>query len=91
MSNPLSAKECVICGSERHVDDMSNQAWPDGKYRWVCRNFAVCARALATARDMETQGRPHDDLDPRLGPDASVRHLRMRTERMAEIDTGKEE
>lgn len=85
---PLPVPEvasCVVCGVLANTTELSCSAFPDGQYRWVCRDFHPCARTLAAAEDLRVRGRLGDDLDPAHGAGASARHLAMRAARMRTI------
>lgn len=85
---PLPVPEvasCVVCGVLANTTELSCSAFPDGQYRWVCRDFHPCARNLAAATDLHTRGVLGDDLDPAHGPGAARRHLELRAARMRTI------
>lgn len=90
MTGPLvpDVATCAVCGVMANTSELANSRFPDGGYRWVCREVHACARNLAAARDLSTRRVLGADLAPELGAGASPRHLRMRAQRMTELAAG---
>lgn len=78
---------CVVCDVVAHTSDLASTRFPDGGYRWVCRDFHACARNVAAGQDLRARRALHDDLDPAYGAAASSRHLELRAARMRNLPT----
>lgn len=78
---------CVACGVVMSTEQLAMSAFPDGEYRWLCRDPHPCARNIAAAEDIRVRQALHDDLDPRHGSNATVRHLRLRSARLRALIT----
>lgn len=79
---------CVVCGVLANTSELANSAFPDGEYRWVCRDFHACARNVAAVQDLRARGALHDDLDPQYGAGATPRHLQLRSARLHALIDG---
>lgn len=90
MTGPIvpDVATCVVCDVLANTSELSCSRFPDGGYRWVCRDVNACARNLAAAHDLRTRGALHDDLDPVHGPGMSPRHLHLRKARMRDLTEG---
>jgi len=78
---------CVVCEVAANTSELSMSAFPDGEYRWVCRDFHACARNVAASQDLRAGRKLHDDLDPAYGAAASPRHLELRAARLRGLST----
>lgn len=73
---------CAVCDVLANTSQLANSRFPDGRFRWVCRDFHACARNVATAADLTSRRALHDDLAPEHGPFASPRHFELRRARL---------
>jgi hypothetical protein len=79
---------CVVCGIVANTSLLSPSRFPDGEFRWTCRDFHACARNLAAATDLKARRALHNDLASEHGPFASPRHLQLRVARLRHLIEG---